>query len=262
MGRDLPQSGRPCHYVCVISLSLVCRLSLNFQIITITQLLVEPDFGYESLILWRIIASDSFVQWKKYLTTMQIVQFVIDIAVVYFGSKRSRWIISVATDGIGHCSIWTLRGCVRSTPASHLELCWVGNGCLVWLRPSYLLPFPLHQLLFPNLQEARHNREEQRFYKQPHKREYLSEWNWILVRKFTSSLISLANLRDCIVTKQSRHGYYPFNITLIMSYMGIYTSENIKPNTNIKSCGGSVWQVLLIWLVKNSRTCYSVCKCK
>lgn len=90
MGRDLPQSGRPCHYVCVISLSLVCRLSLNFQIITITQLLVEPDFGYESLILWRIIASDSFVQWKKYLTTMQIVQFVIDIAVVYFGSKRSR----------------------------------------------------------------------------------------------------------------------------------------------------------------------------
>lgn len=26
-------------------------------------------------------------QWKKYLTTMQITQFVIDLAVVYFGSK-------------------------------------------------------------------------------------------------------------------------------------------------------------------------------
>lgn len=45
MGRDLPQSGCPCHYVYAISLSLICRLSFNFQIITITQPLVEPDFG-------------------------------------------------------------------------------------------------------------------------------------------------------------------------------------------------------------------------
>jgi len=28
-----------------------------------------------------------FFQWKKYLTTMQITQFVIDISVVYFGSE-------------------------------------------------------------------------------------------------------------------------------------------------------------------------------
>lgn len=26
-------------------------------------------------------------QWKKYLTSMQIIQFVIDIVIVYFGSK-------------------------------------------------------------------------------------------------------------------------------------------------------------------------------
>lgn len=141
---------------------------------------------------------------------MQIVQFVIDIVVVYFGSKRSRWTISVPTDGIGHCSIWTLCVCVRFTPPSHLKLCWVGNGCLVWLWPSHLLPFPLHQLLFPNLQEACHNWEEQ----QSHKRECLSEWNWILVRNFTLSSISLANLPDLIGTNQSRLDYYPFSITL------------------------------------------------
>jgi fatty acid elongase 3 len=26
-------------------------------------------------------------QWKKYLTSMQIIQFIIDIVIVYFGSK-------------------------------------------------------------------------------------------------------------------------------------------------------------------------------
>ncbi len=31
----------------------------------------------------------SALQWKKYLTTMQIVQFVIDLFVVYFGSKSA-----------------------------------------------------------------------------------------------------------------------------------------------------------------------------
>lgn len=31
-----------------------------------------------------------FSQWKKYLTTMQIVQFVIDLFAVYFGSMSSQ----------------------------------------------------------------------------------------------------------------------------------------------------------------------------
>lgn len=36
----------------------------------------------------RIEMSLVDVQWKKYLTTMQIVQFIIDLFIVYFGSKQ------------------------------------------------------------------------------------------------------------------------------------------------------------------------------
>jgi len=50
-------------------------------------LLVVLKSGYGSSLS---LASDWFLnalQWKKYLTMMQIIQFVIDLFVVYFGSK-------------------------------------------------------------------------------------------------------------------------------------------------------------------------------
>lgn len=43
-------------------------------------------------ILLTTYTPDSIVfQWKKYLTSMQIIQFVIDLFVVYFGSTRALW---------------------------------------------------------------------------------------------------------------------------------------------------------------------------
>lgn len=51
------------------------RIWVSIVVITI------PSY---SLIHWI------FSQWKKYLTTMQIVQFVIDLFAVYFGSMSSQ----------------------------------------------------------------------------------------------------------------------------------------------------------------------------
>jgi len=58
---------------------------------TITTLLlpVEPRYGYAcALYCLRNVPLRRFpTQWKKYLTSMQIIQFIIDIFIVYFGSK-------------------------------------------------------------------------------------------------------------------------------------------------------------------------------
>ena len=54
------------------------------------QPLVARRFGCVStwclhwMCLWL---TAEVIQWKKYLTTMQITQFVIDLFAVYFGSK-------------------------------------------------------------------------------------------------------------------------------------------------------------------------------
>lgn len=51
----------------------------------------EPGFGYVLDRLYSKFPLDFFLQWKKYLTTMQIVQFVIDIFIVYFGSRSRHY---------------------------------------------------------------------------------------------------------------------------------------------------------------------------
>jgi fatty acid elongase 3 len=48
---------------------------------------VEPKSGYASSKLLLEYIYPSCKQWKKYLTTMQIAQFVIDLCVVYMGSQ-------------------------------------------------------------------------------------------------------------------------------------------------------------------------------
>lgn len=56
------------------------------QTTTTTRPLVVLASGYVDDLLLMAAEVDSVMQWKKYLTTMQITQFVLDISLVYFGS--------------------------------------------------------------------------------------------------------------------------------------------------------------------------------
>lgn len=51
------------------------------------QLLVVLRFGCVFLFVTYRFPEGFTRQWKKYLTTLQIVQFIIDLFVVYYGSK-------------------------------------------------------------------------------------------------------------------------------------------------------------------------------
>jgi fatty acid elongase 3 len=58
------------------------------------RLLVEHGSGYvgSRSDFFNVLtdSNDIGMQWKKYLTTMQIAQFIIDLFAVYFGSKLLR----------------------------------------------------------------------------------------------------------------------------------------------------------------------------
>lgn len=62
------------------------------------RLQVEPRYGSVLCatipILVQIVMLTCifhFPQWKKYLTTMQIVQFIVDLHLVYFGSESTQF---------------------------------------------------------------------------------------------------------------------------------------------------------------------------
>jgi len=82
-------------------------------------------------------------QWKKYLTTMQIVQFVVDLGLVYFGSKPFGWYeFWICSDHVWaayqrvaykyHQGLPYISNCAGSEPAAFF-------GC--FLLTSYLFLF-------------------------------------------------------------------------------------------------------------------------
>ena len=85
---------------------------------------------------------------------MQISQFVIDLGLVYFGSKLS---FSVPYSALNAAFSMATHGFqILTLTSSHWELCRLGICSYHRVFPAYQLSVPLHQLLLPNVQEAQH----------------------------------------------------------------------------------------------------------
>ena len=94
LGRHLPQPRGPCSHVLVLSPALRLAAVSDQRLVVIDyyyyataggkKIWVRLDTTPLSNVLSLTVEA---IQWKKYLTTMQITQFVIDLFAVYFGSK-------------------------------------------------------------------------------------------------------------------------------------------------------------------------------
>lgn len=93
------------------------------------------------------IANSWVTQWKKYLTTMQITQFVIDLFAVYFGSEYDLPTYRFRRSLTEICSLLSL--CDFQLELAGLRrLCWHRDGCAVWMWRSDQLPALVHQVLY------------------------------------------------------------------------------------------------------------------
>jgi hypothetical protein len=90
----LLRSTSPFTSSCVCASSSYCSVpdpefAMPFRLLLLCNCGWRENLGTQNL-CGAICADAEFVtcvQWKKYLTTMQIVQFIIDLCAVYFGSK-------------------------------------------------------------------------------------------------------------------------------------------------------------------------------
>jgi hypothetical protein len=84
---------------------------------------------------------------------MQITQFVIDLVVVYFGSKF--YLYSRLSTFLHDClSLRTYGFQILASSSLYRKLCWVRESCDIRMRSFDELPRPLYQFLLPNVQET------------------------------------------------------------------------------------------------------------
>jgi hypothetical protein len=84
---------------------------------------------------------------------MQITQFVIDLALVYFGSRFYLYspLFMFLNDRL---SLRTYGFQILASSSLYRKLRWVRESCVIWMRSLDELPRPLYQLLLPNVQET------------------------------------------------------------------------------------------------------------
>jgi len=89
---------------------------------------------------------------------MQITQFVIDLVLVYFGSKFYLYsrLFMFLND---RPSLRTYGFQIFASSSLFRKLRRVRESCVIWMRSLNELPRPLYQLLLPNVQET-HDDEE------------------------------------------------------------------------------------------------------
>ena len=118
------------------------------------QILGQLPFSAIDLVL------NSWPQWKKYLTIMQIAQFVIDLVLAYFGSKFYLYsrLFMFLNDSL---SLRTYSFQIFSSSSSYRKLrrVRIGASCVIRMRYLNELPRPLYQLLLPNVQETHDDKE-------------------------------------------------------------------------------------------------------
>jgi hypothetical protein len=69
---------------------LGCRefaLTRKYRLLLLCYCWGSQILGQLPFLIRPYLHSHFVTQWKKYLTTMQITQFIIDLVIVYFGSK-------------------------------------------------------------------------------------------------------------------------------------------------------------------------------
>lgn len=94
------------------------------------------------------------IWWKRYVTVLQISQFVIDLGMVYFGSKSARRLCSMeeCTDVVvGFVSILPL--CAQVRLSGCRRLCGFGICCSTRVRYSLVVSPALHLVLPQDVQE-------------------------------------------------------------------------------------------------------------
>lgn len=90
-------------------------------------------------------AGGAKIWWKKYLTSMQITQFIIDIVIIYYAGSLST--PPICRDLLAH------RFHVSSIPqVLHQDLLWYQLRCSLRSSPPHIIPLPLRRLLPPNVQ--------------------------------------------------------------------------------------------------------------
>jgi len=101
--------------------------------ITITmQLPVVLRFGCVFLFVSYRFPNGVARQWKKYLTTLQIGQFIIDLFVVYFGSKSLLLLSCIEILSSGSLSALCL--CLLALDSSYRQLRRDGISCTIGMR--------------------------------------------------------------------------------------------------------------------------------
>lgn len=89
---------------------------------------------------------------------MQITQFIIDLVVVYFGSKFYLYsrLFMFLNDRL---SLRTYGFQILASSSLSRKLRRVRESCHIWMCSLDELPRPFYQLLFPNVQETHDNEE-------------------------------------------------------------------------------------------------------
>jgi len=139
------------------------------------RLQVEPRYGSVVCVTIPILsclpAFFHFLQWKKYLTTMQIVQFIVDLHLVYFGSESTQLLCTHSSDALFPLSLFLLCQHLLASPPVVRQLPWNGIGRCLWLRVTFELSSALHQVLYRYVQEAGSRKEASN--------ERTRKWEWV-----------------------------------------------------------------------------------